>query len=268
MSSRGSSGLSVASATSSFGSTIRPGTARRSVITASTGRQSHLADVDLSKRPVTGAGGLAQQRTATALPKRVIESSGYYSNLLQQRSDVIIKEIERLEHETAQMQDSENRMKLENQHKIAIQGIRQLEGALADLNMAKDKARSGASPDDIREEAINVANRNKTLEQEIDAIFVSRKRVESKTLKLESELKDMQAAIEQQIKETNDPDMLYKYEQFFGVIEVIQAKEKELKNQITASEANDSQSRYKKAKERVDELNAQLRAVNNDIELA
>eukprot|EP00956_Cyclotella_meneghiniana_P035342 scaffold114068_cov33-Cyclotella_meneghiniana.AAC.1 len=134
--------------------------------------------------------------------------------------------------------------------------------------MAKDKARSGASQDDIREEAINVANRNKTLEQEIDAIFVSRKRVESKTLKLESELKDMQAAIEQQIKEKNDPDMLYKYEQFFGVIEVIQAKEKELKHQIAASEANDSQSRYKKAKERVDELNAQLRAVNNDIELA
>ena len=103
---------------------------------------------------------------------------------------------------------------------------------------------------------------------QIDAIFVSRKRVESKTLKLESELKDMQAAIEQQIKEKNDPDMLYKYEQFFDVIEVIQAKEKELKHQIAASEANDSQSRYKKAKERVDELNAQLRAVNNDIELA
>ena len=169
MSSRGSSGLSVASATSSLGTTIRPGTARRSVMTASTRRQSLLADVDKSKRPVTGAGGLARQRTATALPTRVIESSGYYSNLLQQRSDVIIKEIERLEHETAQIMDSEALMKLQNEHKIAIQGIQQLEGALADLNMAKDKARSGASPDDIREEAINVANRNKTLEQEVSS---------------------------------------------------------------------------------------------------
>ena len=138
-------------------------------MTASTRRQSLLADIDKSKRPVTGAGGLARQRTATTLPTRVIESSGYYSNLLQQRSEVIIKEIDRLEHETAQIMDSEALMKLQNEHKIAIQEIQQLEGALADLNMAKDKARSGASQDDIREEAINVANRNKTLEQEVSS---------------------------------------------------------------------------------------------------
>ena len=140
-------------------------------MTASTRRQSLLADVDLSKRPVTGSGGgLARQRTATAtMPTRAIESSGYYSNLLQQRSEVIIEEIQRLEHETEQMMDSEVRRKVESEHKNAIQDIQQLEGALADLNLAKDKARSGASQDEIRDEAIAIANRNKTLEHEVSS---------------------------------------------------------------------------------------------------
>ena len=140
-------------------------------MTASTRRRSLLADVDLSKRPVTGSGGgLARQRTATAsMPTRAIESSGYYSNLLQQRSEVIIEEIQRLEHETEQMMDSEVRRKVESEHKNAIQDIQQLEGALADLNLAKDKARSGASQDEIRDEAIAIANRNKTLELEVSS---------------------------------------------------------------------------------------------------
>lgn len=81
-------------------------------------------------------------------------------------------------------------------------------------------------------------------------------------------MKDMRAAIEQQIKEKDDPEMLYKYEMFLDVIEVIQAEKKELQKQSKPLEANDTQSRYKKAKERVDELKAQLRSVNNDMELS
>ena len=118
-----------------------------------------------SRRPVTGAGGLARQRM---MPNDGVESAGYYSNLLQQKSQEIIKEIQRLQSET-EMADgtSDARKKLEVRHKNAIQGIQQLEATLADINLAKEKKRAGYNYEDIHEETVGILNRNKAIEREV-----------------------------------------------------------------------------------------------------
>jgi hypothetical protein len=115
-----------------------------------------------SRRPVTGAGGLARQKTASAVPAK---SVGFYSNLLQQKQEEILKEIRRLENET----DLDMRKKVESEHSNAVKEVQRLETAIGDFNLAKDKSRSGANHEDIHEEVVELCNRIKTLENEVNA---------------------------------------------------------------------------------------------------
>lgn len=118
-------------------------------------------------RPVTGTGGLARQRT---MPKEMYESAGYYSNLLKQKSQEIIEEMQRLERET-EMADSTSDIHV--RHNNVVKDIRQLEAALADINLAKEKERAGYNYEDIREETVGILNGNKALEREVSSFPVA-----------------------------------------------------------------------------------------------
>lgn len=207
------------------------------------------------------------------MPTRLVENAGYYSTLLQDKIEEISKEIERLLMET-ELADSrsETRRKLENDYKLALKDIQQLEASLADLNLAKDKARSGANDEDVRDETIDVLNRNKTLEREIDDIFVSRKRTESEILKLETELKRMRDSMERRF--AVEPDGLCQYELILDEIENIHSNGKEeegkmveLRAQIKAIEAAVNES-GRRAKARVEDLTRQLEEAESYMELA
>lgn len=144
----------------------------RSIMTAAPGSRSVMT----ARRPMTGAGGLAKKtlvnKPATNESTPAVASAGYYSNLLQKKSEEIVKEIARLERET-ELNDanSESRRKLELEHKNAAEEMKQLEEALASMNIAAEKSRSGASDEDIREETNEIAIRNKALEHEVSYIY-------------------------------------------------------------------------------------------------
>ncbi|KAL3800784.1 hypothetical protein HJC23_001621 [Cyclotella cryptica] len=224
-------------------------------------------------RPVTGAGGLARQQAANAsMPTRLVESAGYYSRLLQDKIEEIVIEIERLQIET-ELADSgsEIRRKLENDYKLALKNIQELEARIADLNLAKDKARSGANHEDVRDQTIDIFNRNKALEREIDEIFVSRKRTESEIMKLETELKRMRDSIK--LRFAPEPDRLCEYEMILGEIENINIDGKEeedkmvdLRAEIKAIEAAVSKS-GRRAKARVEDLTRQIQEIESSMEL-
>jgi chromosome segregation ATPase len=257
-----------------MGQSSRASDARSVVTAASSMRSSMISTVDLSKRPVTGAGGgLARTKRASVKEMQVIESAGYYSYLLQQKIEEIVNEMQRLEKES-EMADgaSEARRKLDNEHKIAVGEIQKLEAALADINLAKDKARSGSNDEEIREECIELSQKNKGLEREIDEIFIQRKRIESQTLKLESQIKQLRDETEQKLMA--HPEMLYNYQMLLDLMQDIQREESEedgkmneLEAQIRSMDADGNLTRYKQAKDRALSIERQIAQVEADIEL-
>ena len=56
--------------------------------------------------------------------------------------------------------------------------VRQLEGQLADYNLALDKLRTNTRPEDVQNTFQHVKNNNEKLKNELDEIFMQRKRVE------------------------------------------------------------------------------------------
>ena len=103
---------------------------------------------------------------------------------------------------------------------------------------------------------------------QIDDIFVSRKRIESQTLKVQSEL---DRVIDERKKEfSKDPCMLYEFERLVDLIRNIQAEELEL-IQINAKIEplkDDSQARHIQTKSRDEDLERQIEQVELDLELA
>ena len=241
---------------------------------SSSGKSSYSmipSDMSISNRPVTGAGGVARQiASGRSMPR--FESAGYFSNLIQQKTTEILNEMERLQLET-EMEDGDARRKLDNDYKLLVRDIQQLEANLADWNLAKDKARSGANCEDIQDETIDILNRNKKLEHAIDEIFVSRKRIDSEALKLKVHVKSMTDAMEQSV--SSDPDMLLQYKMLLDEINTIHEEAKteedkmtELRTQIKLAEEEYRQSKSSLAKMHVEELERQMEETDLEMELA
>lgn len=273
-------GFSLTSEGSSSGKSYRSA-AGRSLHTRSA--MLPLSDANISNRPVTGAGGLARvnrrQNTSGSTPTHVVESVGYYSSLLQSKTDAIVTEICRLRSETEMADsESESRRKVENNFDDALAVVQKLEGDLADYNLAKDKSRSGTSHNDIHNSTIDIINRNTKLENEVDTIFISRKKTEDEISKIESELKKGQASMERKFLE-NDPDKLHKFQALVNEIVCVHEESKSieedmvrLRNKIKSMESNISGqgffARYKRSEKRVCDLKDNIALLEDDIQLA
>jgi chromosome segregation ATPase len=230
---------------------------------------------NVSSRPMTGrSGGLARVRQ-TPMPTRVNESPGYYANLLQTKIKEIVAEINRLATET-ELADtsSDSRRKIEIDYEDNLDAVQKLEGKIADYNLAKDKARVGVGYEDLRDSALDVLDSNAKLGEEIDGIFMCRKKAEGEAAKLESELKKIHASVESKYKDT-DPEKLYHYQSLVEEITNIQSESKAeedemmiLKDKIKHLEAKSAQSRYNEAVTRVEALKQSIRDTDDDIELA
>lgn len=101
---------------------------------------------------------------------------------------------------------------------------------------------------------------------------MSRKRVESQTIKLEAELKQMSDDIKEQF--SDDPEMTFRYQMFVGIMDDLNAEERDMKakindvdEQIKFMEAEGGHARCKQAKERISDLELQIAQINNDLEL-
>ena len=74
-----------------------------------------------------------------------------------------------------------------------------LEGQLADYNLALDKTRTSTDPEDVRNHANHLNDKNRQTGQELDRIFSLRKERESETQRIEEQIenlyKDMQRRI-------------------------------------------------------------------------
>lgn len=68
--------------------------------------------------------------------------------------------------------------KLETRLEELNNEVRQLEGQLADYNLALDKLRTNTRPEDVKNTYHHVKNNNEKLKSELDEIFLQRKKYE------------------------------------------------------------------------------------------
>jgi predicted nucleic acid-binding Zn-ribbon protein len=94
--------------------------------------------------------------------------------------------------------DEDVRRTLETKFENSFKQVQELERQLADVNLAKDKARSGMSHEDVRRQTHALQARNKRLEKEVDEIFLARRKTEDEVAKLHLEMRKMHQGFEYQ----------------------------------------------------------------------
>ncbi len=165
----------------------------------------------------------ATATTTMTLPSgsRIIESAGYYQSILQSKITDIMKEIERLQHETEMATvQSKPRMALQKKHDDLLSAVQKMEGNLADCNIAREHLRFGSSPGDIKNSTLRILANNKNKEKEIDDVFYKRKKVEDDIAAVEAELKRRHALVEDAARGENI-DLVDEYRTLVHQIEAI-----------------------------------------------
>jgi intraflagellar transport protein 74 len=136
---------------------MRLGTAAREVNYSGVGYNTKVNSV---ARPVTNH-GVSGMMTANAGPGRQVYDRNYYNNLLKNKNNEILLEIQKMKQEVEDMnKDNSTYLTLERKYETLIKDVRKFEGELADYNLALDKHRSDTKPEDIEALYMHIKNQN------------------------------------------------------------------------------------------------------------
>ena len=133
----------------------RMGTARlQTGLTSSMGRQAAQGialqqGINITDRPTTTQ-GMKGMRATTAGPGRMVQDSTYFIGVIRGKVNAITEEISRLDKEIEEhTRDQSQSMSMQRKAEELDTEVRNLEGTLADYNIAMDRQRQGSDPDDI-----------------------------------------------------------------------------------------------------------------------
>lgn len=172
-----------------------------------------LTEVKAQNRPVTRE-GLSGIRVKTAGLGRRVQDSSYYLGIVRSKISELDSEIKKMKKEINQSKkDNSKYVRLEKKYEDLIKEVRELEGTLADYNLAMDKARTNTDPYEITRYQEVLRERNKALEQEVDVIFLQRQKEESRVRKIEAKIAEIRKSVDRRI-EMLAPEKLQKYKQF------------------------------------------------------
>jgi hypothetical protein len=161
------------------------------------------ASVNVSDRPVTGQGvkGMKAQGGAGG---RLVYDSAFYVGLLRKKINDVNNETIKLRGEMDQSsRDNSQYVQLEKRYEALLKNKENLEGQLADYNLALDKVttevepqlpqlkryisgicwqtRTSTDPEDVQQMALHMAEKNRQAGQDLDRIFMQRKQREQET---------------------------------------------------------------------------------------
>jgi len=159
------------------------------------------ANINLVNRPVTQQ-GLTGIKTSAQGPKRTVYDRTYYLNQLKQKSYEIAAEIQMFRKRNEEVDKEQNLYgQLENKFQEIRKEVLSLEGTLADFNLAADRQRSRAKPEEIRGSYLQLKSMNERFRHELDEMFIERKRQEDEIKELEQEVREMEDSATSKIAE-------------------------------------------------------------------
>mmetsp|Transcript_9149 Transcript_9149/g.18313 ORF Transcript_9149/g.18313 Transcript_9149/m.18313 type:complete len:581 (+) Transcript_9149:55-1797(+) len=187
-------------------------------------------NVNVSDRPVTGQ-GIAGMKTAVG-PGRQVQDSSFYIGLLRTKITDITKETRKIKTDMDNMQrDAGQYSQLERKYESLLKEVRNLEGTLADYNLAMDKLRTSTDPQEVTAYQANLEARNRNEAAEIDKVFLLKQQKEKGTQDLEHQIGEVHRQAEARIKKL-EPAKLREYEELIGRSQKLhhegQAREQEL----------------------------------------
>jgi intraflagellar transport protein 74 len=187
------------------------------------------ANVTVSDRPVTGHGvmGMKAQGQNTG---RLVQDSAYYVGLLRKKiSDVNSETIKLRSEIDQQSKDNTQYTQLERRYEQLLKNKEQLEGQLADYNLALDKIRSATDPEDVHQMAAHMAEKNRQTGQDLDRIFMQRKQREQETMNMEDQIETIHRSIQKRINDMDSGRLRYYNE--------LMLRQKELQDRLLANES-------------------------------
>jgi len=169
-----------------------------------------MTDVKVSDRPVTTQGlGL---KTGSLGPKRQVYDKTYYMLELRKRITGLTEEVTRINKEINDIQqDSETYQNLEKRYESLVKTVRNLEGDLADHNLAMDKLRTDTQPEEVHHMYLIMKQQNEQQRNDVDQIFLEKRSHEEEIQRMNNEAQTITRAAEERLNELH-PDQRHEYE--------------------------------------------------------
>merc|ERR1719160_914944 len=196
---------------------MRPGSGRmRSGAPGTAMRQQAIGvglatDVKVTERPVTQQGVMGMT-TGKFGPGRQIYDKSYYMLTLRTKLQELTTEIQKFRTEIDQIQNDNNQYsRYEKRYDELIKSVRNLEGDLADYNLALDKNRTDTRPEEVQHMYFLLKQQNDQQRQDLDSIFLEKKHHEEEIRKIEEEIGMIRKLAEDRLNELH-PDAREEYE--------------------------------------------------------
>lgn len=188
------------------GTGYRGNTGMRDVAFNSVGYQ----DVNVMDRPVTQQ-GISGIKTAIGGPGRVVYDKTYYISQIRQKNAEIRNEVAKFIEEIDQTnRDNGMYLTLEKKYDDLIKEVRNLEGQLADYNLALDKQRTETRSEDVIAMYEHVKMQNDRQKSVLDELFLERKQMEEQIGNAENEIAKLNAQAEERLGDL-DPEQRQEY---------------------------------------------------------
>merc|ERR1719183_1872781 len=194
---------------------MRPGSGRRGAPGTAMRQQAIgvglATDVKVTERPGTQQGVMGMT-TGKVGPGRQIYDKSYYMLNLRTKVGEINTELGKFKTEIDTIQNENNLYsKYEKRYDELIKSVRNLEGDLADYNLALDKQRTDTRPEEVQHMYFILKSQNDQQRQDLDAIFLEKKHHEEEIRKIEDEIGMIRKTAEDRLNELH-PDAREEYE--------------------------------------------------------
>ena len=166
-------------------------------------------------------------------PGRQIMDRTYFINLFKSKVNDINKEIVNIKSEVEVINKENNEYYLLTKtYETLSKEVQNLEGELADYNLAGDKFRSNMRSEDIEAVYNHIKINNKKKRDDVDELFIEKTQKEDELHAVEYEINDTMRKLEQKLLDL-EPDQQMEYEQLREENSIIIRRIHELKDEMT-----------------------------------
>ena len=229
-----------------------------------------VIDRAVSRQGLTGAiSGAGGQKI-----ERKIQDKSYFMTLLKTRISEISNELVKMNDQIGEINTNMTKYgALNKEYEVLSKEVQELEGELADYNLAGDKYRSNMRAEDIEEVYNRIKLYNKKKMDESDNLFLDKAKIMEQIAAIEQELNKVQQRIEQKLLDL-DPEQKNEYESIKEenqnyVLQIYQLREEmaELNNQLVEGENSLRNNPNKMEAHKLKDLINLLRRKKEELEL-
>ncbi|CAG9808948.1 unnamed protein product [Chironomus riparius] len=205
-----------------------------------TSKNIGISQIGLSDRPLTqqGLSGITTSygRIGTASSSmRQVKDKRYWIALLQSKVQEILQEVEKLKKEKKNLDRETSAKKLyEKKVKDQAKDLSNLHSTLSEINLALDSTSSGATRQQLQNEAVAFREKNEILQNQLEQVFKDRQNKESQNQQLIEAIEAEKNKVNELIYALS-PDDQNKYREYQIICEKLKSENSEIHAKIEST---------------------------------